>query len=324
MTELWIISGRDPVNWTFPFYVDPAGNRLLISCAVNLLGRQRFAVEHLLSQHAERFEMKWAIKPGVLNEIGQRTKGTDPEAYVIWSAPRPESIRVNPDINNRMDFAASMFQSGIGETPQHAQTIWVEICRLIADRLINKEKPVDFFFFKLHNCPYRANWLPVVTQRLKLLLTGKLNQQVAARELAGIDDALNNPELMAYDQMQETCLRRVEVEHRKKWWTLVQRVEAARLKAKGYTDYAKYFLASVRRFYPSAVAIHKAWLAQSRAACVARSEGGPDGPPRFVSATRRRELRMSSRHFCAIPTQFGSGETDSLPKAVLEEDGDLS
>lgn len=315
MNELWTISGRDPVNWTVPFYVDWKSNCAVLTCGVALLARQRVAVANFLSVHGQPFEGKWIVKRGNLEGIAQRTPGGDPEMYFVWSAPKPKPLPKD-GLEERSEMAEAMHKAGIGETVAHAHILWTSICRLVAHRMINEEKPVDMFYFKLHNCPYRANWLTILTQRIRRRLRSN-----AEEELTGYTDLLESTDLLSYNRRNRLCYRHVEVEHGRRWWKLVTRVESERMKVKGDHGYADYFLDSLRRFYPVARRIYDSWLAQIRTNGVACDQSGFRGRIRFVSLSKNKDLSPLSRQFCALPPVFSPGGTIRREAAVSKAYG---
>ena len=315
MNELWTISGRDPVNWTVPFYVELRDDCAVLTCGVALMARQRVAVANLMSIYGYRNEGAWVLKPGVLESIGERTRGGDPEMYFVWSAPKPKPLPT-PGAGDRSEMAEAMYKAGIGETEAHAHVLWTALCRLIAHRLINDEKPVDMYFFQLHNCPYRINWLTIVTQRIRRRLYGNEEE-----ELSGFTDLLESTDLLSYNRRNSLCYRHVEIEHSQRWWKLVTRAESDRMKVKGAHGYADYFLDSLRRFYPVARRIYNSWLAQIRTNSVACTASGPRGRIRFMSASKVKDLSPLHHEFCALPPVFSPREALRRAKAVSKTYG---
>lgn len=331
MQELWVICGRTPVTWQIPFYVTWVDGAARLDEAMPLYQSHKAAVNQLLSLHGEMRGRQWYLSPGSLSHIGEKTTGGNVETYFAWGTIRPVDRRPQDEREERDEFLEALYAAGVGESVTQLKYFWREFCLHAAHWMINKEKPVDMIFARLHNCPYRANWRTILTQRFRKLGTTLHCRSGVAREYAidqsGLREEMLSLDLLAINRLTETCYRHIEIEHRPKWWKLVRRAEKDRKTLLGKTRYADYFLDSVRRFIRPGLTLYTSWLAQIASPCVADCESGPDGGIRFVPNHLAGKLHPASREYCGlapvVPNKFPRFKPASIPENLLGADGEL-
>jgi hypothetical protein len=333
MRELWVLHGRVPVIWRLPVYVTWTGDKSSgqIDAGVHFFQHWWAAVNQLLGLHGERKGKQWQISEFSLKQIGEITKGGDPELLVMWGSPRPPDRRADAERIERDAFIDDYLGRGGGLGLDRAVliTLWRELCAHAAHWMINKEKPLDLHFIRLHNCPYRANWRTILTQRFRRLGPTLHHMSGVDREFAivrsGIRDELLSLDLLSFNRNTRTCYRHIEVEHRKSWWKLVLRVERERLLQKGPEGYAEYFIDSLRRFVKPALTLYTSWLAQIASPCVADCESGPDGRIRLVPNHLAGALSPSSAEYFGlapvIPNKRPRYKPASAAATLFGEDG---
>lgn len=329
MSELWTISGRNPVSWRIPFYVDwQSDGEALIMSAIPLYQSHLAAVNQLLTLHGRREKKGWSISRTELKAIGEKTPGGNPEIYFSWGVVRPVDRKPQEDRAPRDEFIESLFAAGVGESVEQLTYFWREFCHHAAHTLINKEKPVDMLFLRLHNCPFRANWRTILTQRFRKLGPTLQHSSDEARDYAikqsGLRDEFFSLDLLALSRKTGTCYRHIEIEHRPKWWKLVRRAEKERME-RGPVVYANYFLDSVRRFFKPGIGLYLSWLSQIAKPSVAGCESGHDGSIRFVPNNLAGSLHPASREYCGlapvVPNKFPRFKPESAAETLLAPDG---
>ena len=327
--ELWVVCGRDPVLFRIPYFVVWSQNEALMESALPLRRQEKLAVSRILALHGKPSKDQWIISRQMLEKIAEQTRGGDPDNYFAWNMPRPAEQAHVEGRTERSEFIDSLYQSGVGKSPEELAYYWQEFCRHAAHWLINKEKPVDIFFVRLHNCPYRANWKVILTQRFRRLGQAISHKSGHEREYvmdqSGFKEELLSLDLLAFRRENQTCYRHVEVEHRKPWWKNVKKIELKRKMQLGPYGYADYFLESIARFIPTAIRLYTVWLAQIAKACVADCEGGHDGRIRFVPNNLAGKLHPASREYCGLPPQVLNKlprfKPASVPENLLAPDG---
>lgn len=304
----------------------------MVISAVPLLTIQTDAVNSILGLHGERVGRDWWITEPSLRRIGEQTAGGDPQVYFVWGARRPTDRKPTLELAERNEFIEELYKNGVGKSPEELNYYWREFCLHAANWLINKEKPVDMIFIRLLNCPYRANWKSILTQRFRRLGQVLSHRGGTARDYAleqsGFLEELLCPDLLAMNQKHGTCYRHVEVHHCKKWWKLARVAERDRMQQLGNERYAEYFMDSVRRFFKPAMALYTSWLAQIADPCAADCESGHAGRFRFVPNFLRR-LHPEGKDFAGLPPVVANKlprikPASGLQEDLLAEDGDLS
>lgn len=328
--ELWLLCGREPVLFRLPYFVTWEGEEAVLTAAIHFRRMEKEAAARILCLHGKPRRDQWVVSQLMLEKVAERTRGGDPEAYYAWNQPRPAPHRMIEGREERSEFTDALYQAGVGDSPEQVAYFWKQFCQHSAHWLMNKEKPVDMIFLRLHNTPYRPNWKIILLQRFRRLgpALAHANTQERDRRLhqSGFYEELLSLDLLAFQTKHQTCYRQVEVEHRKPWWKLVKRTELTRLRQGPYR-YADYFLDSMRRFIPTAVRLYTLWLAHLNKPCVADCEGGRDGRIRFVPNVLAGRLHPSSREYHGLPPQVLNKlprfKAASVPDHLLAADGQL-
>lgn len=296
--EIWVVKGRKPVLWTVPFYATWINdNEAHVLYAVPLMGKHALWVSKFMDIAATRHEGQWLISRGQLQVIAERVSG-DPENYFSWERERVEKPKQvtfrRPDLDEFLD---SFYQSGIGKSRGEVAFWWLSFCKHAQDWLINKEKPVNMYFVRLHNSPYRINWRHALLSRFPKLgrvachLTRDRRDALLAQ--VGLDEVLMSPDLLAFKQNDRTCYRHVEVEHTRIWWKNVNLVEKERLRMLGPYAYCKRFTDRIRSRFRITLKLYFEWLCLISRRTARYEHSGPQGEPRFFQNPGRSDISFA-------------------------------
>lgn len=286
---MWILRGGEPVLWTVPVYVKWITEEWgTLFYALPLLAKQQEAVDAVLAKFATPAKGMWEVRKIALERFATLSAGGDPQTFFSWERPRlvRQSQVAKEERKEITEFLDALYQAGVGKSREEVEYWWLQFCNHALDWLLNKEKPVDMYFLRLHNCPYRQNWRQAILSRFqkvgKLLAhsRGKDREFYAVR--SGVTDELLCLDLLAMHRTDGICYRHVEVEHRPRWWKAVLRVERERMVRLGYIGYASYFMASVRRRLATTIGIYVDWLAAIARPSAADVESGRQGEFRLV------------------------------------------
>lgn len=298
MAETWIFRGTQPVVWRIPVNLtlkpcsELRGYRVKLrmelphlSPAVPLLRCQREALHKFFSgqRHLECVGGEWRFKvprgrpfttETILAEIGAtRAPGEDPEEYLVWGAPRPPLGKLTPIQKQRREWLEDLLSRGVGESVEQLAYFWKSFCQHMAHTMLNKEKPVDCYYFRLHNCPLRPCWTAWI---------GRLGGSQHKKPTGVLRHVLGSGNILAFDVEGEHALRHIEIEHAVEWWKLVRKVEGQRRRKLGPEDYARHFQKSLERFALTAwhlFCLNRSEMAQTHAR---RVPHGRRGGFRFV------------------------------------------
>jgi hypothetical protein len=332
--ETWVVRGSRPVMWTVPFYVawTQQGEARLIP-AIHILAKHLMIINEYMATLGRQEGNEFVLDRRTLEMVAEHVNG-DPEHFFSWESPRlAQQPQFAPEKRiDRDEFLDALYQKGVGISRDEIEFYWNMFCKHAQDWLINKERPVDLYFLKLHNCPLRANWRYALITRFPRIgrvlshLTGE--RQEYFTDQCGLSDFMVSLDLLAVNPKERTCYRYVEVEHSKTWWKNVEHVERQRKRLLGEVGYCRYFLESVRRFYKVALRLYVGWLASiARPSGTVRSstlEGEPIIYP-HQQAWYERPSGREARHVpLVVHNQMPDWTPPSLPKDLFEEEGDLS
>lgn len=289
--ELWLLYGQTPVQWRMPFrYRSLSETHGELWYAVTPYQWHKQVVDAVLETIAKPFHGMWIINRRDLEQKASFIKdGGDPEKFFSWSSKEAvvtDKPRTAKSLE-REHFIETLFQKqtipGV-TTWQELYYIYKEICLHMADTLINKETPVDLFFFRLHNCPLRANWQMIQYGRFPKISALWRHWKIEQRHAkSGFNDNLASVGMIAFNRRLRICHRHVTVEHTRVWWRTSLHVERERLKQLGDEHYAAYFLGSVHRFFGTAKRCFREFMAQIKAPAVAGVKGKQSGAFRFIA-----------------------------------------
>lgn len=301
--ELWLFFGQTPVQWRMPFrYRALSETHGELWYALTPYQWHKQVVDAMLEKIAKPFHGMWIIKRRDLEKTAAFIQGGgDPERLFSWSSkaaivsdkPRPE------ESVEREKFIEALFQKQTipnVSTWQELYYIYKEICLHMMDTLINKEQPVDLFFFKLHNCPLRQNWQMIQFARFPKTSTVATRANMEERQgKSGFNDNLTNVGMISFNPRLRICHRHITVEHTRAWWKMMLRCEQTRLRQLGHEKYAAYFRESVSRFLGTAKRCFREFMAQIKAPAVAGIKGKQPGAIRFIPFIPRLQSKLS-RH----------------------------
>lgn len=306
--DVWIFHGSEPVMWRIPvkiiFTTDERfkSKRQItwLEPAVVLMGAQRLALNNFLRSQKglENEDGKWRfVYPQKrywtrLENLGAtRATSDDPEDHLVWGARRPPMDKMTPDQTARRAWFEDLLARGVGDSVEQLAHYWRAFCIHIAHTLINKEQPVDCYFFKLHNVPLRSDWKEFVTATKP----PKEPRFLLVRILA-------SGRMLAFDVEGDHCLRHIELEHTDEWWKLIRKAESERRDRKGREEYANSFQRSLERFALTGwrlYCIHRKEMVQT---CAIRVPNGRNGRFRFVPHKVARPMCVETYIFGRNPT----------------------
>jgi hypothetical protein len=262
--ELWSIRGYDPVQWSIPFYVTPQGPSEESSAfpAIPLLRIQQSAVNARLKPRARLVNGIWMITRLNLHQIGtMATAGVDPETLLAWDRKPLKQALKRPEKNvEREEFLDALYQVGIGKSREEIAHWWYVFCNHALDWIINKERPVDMFFTRIHPMPYRANWIErTEARRMKLY-----SKRQSLMQPDWLKKWFENSTLLGLNR-DGTINRHMTLEFMPLWWQTIKLVEQTRLQRLKRFRYAACVIESIRQASPAAARIYRTWLAQKKA-----------------------------------------------------------
>lgn len=335
--QLWVLQGTKPCGWTVPFYVHLLEDNInaMMFSAVFLLNRHKKVVGELLESFgARQHNAQWLVTRVTLEAIGRKVELCDPETLFSWQTSTrsaPEGVALAPANNARDEFLDGLFQSGLFKSREALGVIYHQICMHSLDWMINKEKPVDMYFMRLHNCPYRVNWKTVLLSRFarlgRLLCPTRGFKTTFIANESGLMDELRCPDLLSMPYHEDSVRRTIEVEMTLLWHKTVREVERRRFKMLGATRYAQYLAESIVRWADSAVAIYKSWLnlvARPSACNVDCGKNGefrlaPNIPPQDVYRHTRKGVPVP----VVVPNRFPTVTPSSQPEDIFPKNGAL-
>lgn len=227
---------------------------------------------------------------------------------------------------------------GLGSR-EYLLLLYTSFTKLMANRLLNENKPVDLGFVVLHCSPYRANWKEITRKRNAWYGWAKVGKGFRGNPatnpespLVGNDSArfryrLTRLDLLAMHHIGGYVYRRVEVEHTWRWWWMVKKIESSRLLTLGDKKYAQYVIASIVSSIEATVRIYRKWFTAVSRRDWFKFEYDSDGLCRFVPTQSRQSINnsdsfplLSCGHGDLIQ-RFGSGEPEDLPVPVEKLQG---
>ena len=317
-SELWTIAGNEPCHWRIPYvvrYQDAGEAEVEMSPAIQLLKRHERHAFDLIEHYGRPISGGWAIEPVYLEKIGTQIQNGEKldqdgvEALFYWGRDRVEKEKLKAKkiggkgIEELVDFA---FAHGIGECREQVHYWFSQLVRVMIERLVNHELPVDLGFVRLHNSPYRVNWKSVIMSKFPTLgrvLTraGTTSEQFEIADRAMFTDELLSLSLLMTSRHGGHCLRSVEVEMRQEWWKIIGRAERDRKAKLGEFDYAKYFTHSMRAQLPTSVSLYVAYCAQVALDSAAHAEGEQLGAFKLVPHRPVSTLHTKHRGIWPLP-----------------------
>lgn len=341
--QLWVLYGVSPVSWTIPFYVNRDTDNPDIATmfsALPLRKMEEAAVEKLLAPFAVKAYGAWRIRPLDLDRVGKLVKGcTDPERLFSWHPPAPDTITVRdtPDVSlDRQEFLNGLYLTGMFASRAQLSVLWHQICQHMLDWLINRERPVDFYFFRIHNCPYDVEWKQKTAEHIKSH-RAELERMSHARRLDSLrtderfQQRLRKPGLIRLTKQGDLVRRAIELEMAPLWHITVIKSEVARRQMLGQFGYGKYVTESVARFATRALECYAGWMRLLGFPRTTRFFCGPNGqfriaacllsPNCFAKGNRgrpKRRLVPPAQPNLATPADLGNqpAPDGTLPAAL--------
>lgn len=320
-----MVRGRSPVLWTVPVYVKWDNEEADVYHAVPLLSKQQTALEEMLRTVGRPYNGMHRLTRTALASIAEKVEPFDPERFLSWERPRmAQAPEFHPEKRlERDEFLDALYQQGVGGSRDEVEFWWNTFCTHALDWMMNKEKPVDMYFVKLTNSPYRMNWKnallsrhPKLGRALAYCRDGKA--EVILHESGFYDDAVSL-DLLAMNPKSGYCYRHVEVEHQRLWWRTVKAVELKRLQTLGPGGYAQHFMDSIRRRLKSSVRIYRQWLANIARPCATDVESGLVGEFRFAPHRKAANLLPKALRTWLVPVIVPNKLPRFKPASSIEE-----
>lgn len=196
----------------------------------------------------------------------------DDEKLVRWQPHADEENLYAPD-NPDAFYAAFALRCGtLGiKGPDQAKVLfhWMNLHML--DWLLNKQKPVDLYFCKLHPFPFRRDWKNVIFERDALLPTLVVNQTTSTKLTAFVPyifrrlgEFFFSSKILGLNP-QGGIHWTLDVELGKPWFEHVDKVEAKRVEVRGI-GYWLGVMESLKRRCLDAMKVYAQWLREVRQA----------------------------------------------------------
>ena len=244
--ELWTVTGTSPVTWAIPFWVEKHGAIAHIWRAMALTPFQQAALSSRLGTLPKIANDGLKISFGQLRRIGQRVKDitAEPEDQFVWERRRRIKIGIKRKSRaERNEFLSLMYLNGVGRSEAELEYWLNQFCNAFLWHLINKETPIDLYFFKLHPSPFRRNWHEV-SREMKLL------HKYSAFKLLAWDGT--------------ACMRGIELEICPTWTRIARRAEADRIEMLGDHGYALRYRAWIKRVREASRRLHRDYMIYSK------------------------------------------------------------
>lgn len=289
LDELWMIRGSKPVLWTMPFRVNAIGGAEVEAHLdwPMLSTRQAAAVACLMLEYGRPYNGMWRLTLWQLRKIGSRARdGETAEDLFSWERAREsQQPKYNPDRRaERDEFLTALYQNGVGSSLTEVEAWWQHFCNHALDWLLNKEKPVDMYFLKLHPTPLRRNWdykAWSYFRRYKEIPKHPTPSDLLANKAAA--NAFRSARWLAV-MPGRICERHVMIEHTRMWWALMKKVEETRLKVLKVNSYAQAVLDSLARGVGAAARVYSEWAIHSAHSQGYNLSSGVHGLPRIIQA----------------------------------------
>jgi hypothetical protein len=288
------------------------------------------AVENVLETHARRRLGLWRITLPELKRCAVKTSGGDPEAYFSWEQERmAEDGREKCERDDWIDWC---YQMGLGRTPSEVAYWWTQFQKLIAEKLLTREEPVDFGYFELHCVPYRLDWKSVLTEHMVEhgMKLGRDFKRIEDENdillfQSGLRENLSSPSLLSFDRH---IYRHIELRHKQKWYSIVKKVELEKLAKYGLAAYTAYTTSRIRkRIKDVFVPIFKSWLSQVVRPSAAFAEGDIAGSFCLVPASASEKIfrrGVSTREFPVVAASAFHVQSEfSSDKNIFEKNPDV-
>ena len=257
--QLFVISGSSPVIFSIPVWAnfeDPRSEMAKMFLAIPVLRPHMEAFKAHVAEHATFSEGMWTINRMTLARIGtQIDLATGPDIERLFTWERMKAHQANqPAREQRKDmdeFLDTLYQTGLPITREWLGILWNQICTHALDWLINKERPLDMYFVKLHNSPFRSDW----KELLKKDVRGRRKFHASVLDL-NLLVLSPSPEEHKRTRWIE---RWIEAEPTNLWRKNVTFVERQRCKAMRKQQYVNHVRASIWRFKETAIRLFRVW-----------------------------------------------------------------
>jgi hypothetical protein len=187
--------------------------------------------------------------------------------------PRSPKAQVTDDI---LEVVEEAFKLGIYDDRETLLYHYLSFCRIMADRLLNENKPIDLGFVKLHCIPYRSDWKDRLFTKL-----GRRDDSIALTPKERLYFA--SVAMLAMNLEKGYVYTQIEVEHTTRWWKMVELVEQTRLKRLGREQYARQFSERICNLIGRAIQIYRQWTSLVPRCASAGYKDDGTGPGRFAS-----------------------------------------
>lgn len=331
-SELWKLRGRRPVLWTIPILVEVVSQRPLTyrfahAMELSFAQENAFAAQcrELCAWTEEAHPGQWFVRAVDLAVHADPQPPQHPELLFSWEQPRlSQQPQTDPALRaDRDEFLDALWQSnetGV-QSREELERLWRLFCTHAANWLINQEKPVDFFLFQLHVCPYRVNWKEILHKKFpelgpwmreaewaeqqRMLHTGRVYEDFCSLDLVAVGSGLLD--------------RGIEVELKPSWFKQTRRVEFERRAQLGFREYAERIVGSLRRRVSISLRIFMAWYTGARRPSAADFKGRLHGDIRVLGDFSKPPVLASRRVKAALDAAILPGPAPQSPTQPIGE-----
>lgn len=288
IVSYWCVTGREPVQFSIPVKVVDRNYRLLeVRVCTVLLKIQEKLLHSILSpiSHVgeKDGEVVWMVSESSLSRVATKTSidSVDPESLLMWGRVLPLTSRVDTSkVADRDAFVSFCASMGVGTGEEWCQFVWAQFCKLMAEWLVIRDKPLDLGFAKLHNCPMREDWKSIMTWCFPGIKN--IERPRVIRSLSSVD--------LLDMSSSGHCIRRLEVELKPAWYKMTSEIEQERYNRLGPHDYARSYIRSITRRGEHWIKIFAAWTEAIRRPCAVRHKGDAQGEQKLVPDFRADKM----------------------------------
>jgi hypothetical protein len=173
--QLWrIIDHKEGCDYSWPLYATPAkdssGDCYFIELAhpAESEAQWQFVSKILGDRAFDSDGPRWLMRRGPFEQLALKCNGVTPKYYLKWGEPLSENKpRISdppklPDISKEDGFLKfACAEAGLTNLPQ--VKLAFKLLNAFALRwMLEKQKPLDLGFCKIHALPYRANWQSIL------------------------------------------------------------------------------------------------------------------------------------------------------------------
>ena len=305
--ELWLIKGDD---WCLPIYAIPrkaeSYNRVwFIEPAVQIDTSAKYKKLLDVVRPHSLAAKTLVISTETLEQIATKAPGITPRYYAKW-AGRSESepqIKAYETDEVYRETVSSQFDSFLRFVESETQVasfatiklVMIAVRRCAVAWLLEKRKPIDFGFCKVHAFPLRNNWkvfMDVWHPHAAEIL--KRRPEVARAQMTdiGFGEDLASPMILSVDESRRHVNWTLDIEEMPEFYEEAERQERARRAHLGDVRYYSWVKNTIGEMYNALFEVYSRW---------ARAASRPNGEVRDGFRTSAEILLPTRKRARILP-----------------------